>query len=354
MHATCPDATALLLLRPGDPVTAGTGKTVLAGALADRLGFTALSSDRIRKELAGVPAEQRCAAPWGTGIYAAAWTERVYSELLARAGRLLALGEPVIADASFTSPAQRAAAAQAAASTHAELVQLRCTAPAEVTAQRLTARTGGASDVDTDIARQIAAVEAPWPQVVTIDTSQLSPDTAPGHHGGAVGGQGHAHAVERARDGAGADQERPGRRGAQRPGGDAAALHRTSGPDRQQVRVLIGRGDVHQVGTEWGGAVDVHPPEQQGLRAAARPGSSPPRNTGPSAPPWNRAGPTGTLRYRYGTNGPGGQPLVIGSLVVWTGLRPRPDGKRKAALPRRCGRSLSSSARVPVTALPAG
>jgi predicted kinase len=94
---------------------AGTGKSTLAGALADRLGFTVLSSDRVRKELAGVPAGQRCAAPWGTGIYAAAWTERVYAELLGRAGRLLALGEPVIADASFISPAQRAAAAAIAA-----------------------------------------------------------------------------------------------------------------------------------------------------------------------------------------------------------------------------------------------
>ena len=157
----------------------GTAKSTLAGALADRLGCTVLSSDRIRKELAGVPAERRCAAPWGAGIYTAAWTERVYAELLGRAGRLLALGESVIADASFTSPAQRDAAAQAAAATHADLVQLRCTAPAEVARQRLTARTGGISDADADIARQMAAVEAPWPEAVTIDTSQLGPGTAP-------------------------------------------------------------------------------------------------------------------------------------------------------------------------------
>ena len=157
----------------------GTAKTTLAGALADRLGCTVLSSDRIRKELAGVPAERRCAAPWGAGIYTAAWTERVYAELLGRAGRLLALGESVIADASFTSPAQRDAAAQAAAAAHADLVQLRCTAPAEVARQRLTARTGGISDADADIARQMAAVEAPWPEAVTIDTSQLGPGTAP-------------------------------------------------------------------------------------------------------------------------------------------------------------------------------
>ena len=85
----------------------------------------------------------------------------------------------MIADASFISPAQRAAAAAAAAAAHADLVQLRCTAPAEVTAQRLAARTGGISDADAAIARQMAAVEAPWPEAVTIDTGQLSPGTAP-------------------------------------------------------------------------------------------------------------------------------------------------------------------------------
>ena len=85
----------------------------------------------------------------------------------------------MIADASFTSPAQRAAAPQTAAAAHADLVQLRCTAPAEVTAQRLAARTGGISDADADIARRLAAVEAPWPEAVTIDTGQLSPGTAP-------------------------------------------------------------------------------------------------------------------------------------------------------------------------------
>ena len=165
-----------LVLAGGLP---GIGKTTLAGALADRLGFTVLSSDQIRKELAGVPAEQRCAATWGTGIYAAACTERAHEELLARAGRLLALGESVIADASFISPAQRDAAAATAAAAHADLVQLRCAAPAEVTGQRLAARTGGISDADAAIARQMAAVEAPWPEAVTIDTGQLGPGTAP-------------------------------------------------------------------------------------------------------------------------------------------------------------------------------
>ena len=148
----------------------GTGKTVLAGALAGRLGFTVLSSDRIRKELAGVPAEQSCAAPWGAGIYTAAWTERTYRELLRRAGRLLALGESVIADASWASPRQRAAAAALARGAHADLVPLRCRASADVVRRRLLARKGGVSDADAAVAREMATAQGPWPEALTIDT----------------------------------------------------------------------------------------------------------------------------------------------------------------------------------------
>jgi hypothetical protein len=46
----------------------GTGKSAPAGALADRLGWTVLNSDRIRKELAGVRPEHPAPTPFQTGI----------------------------------------------------------------------------------------------------------------------------------------------------------------------------------------------------------------------------------------------------------------------------------------------
>jgi uncharacterized protein len=162
----------------------GTGKTTLAGALAGRLGFTVLSSDRIRKEMAGIPAERHCTARWQAGIYTPGWTQRTYRELLRRVGLLLARGESVIADASWQLPGHRAAAAELAGTAQADLVALRCAARADVAQRRLTARTGGISDADAAVARQMAATQAPWPEAVTIDTSgpavgcaQL-PDTA--------------------------------------------------------------------------------------------------------------------------------------------------------------------------------
>jgi aminoglycoside phosphotransferase family enzyme/predicted kinase len=170
----------------------GTGKTVLAGELAGRLGFTVLSSDQIRKELAGVAPEQRCPVPWGTGIYTAAWTERTYRELLHRAGLLLALGESVIVDASWASAGQRAAAAALAATTHADLVPLQCTAPADIAQRRLAARQGGVSDADAAVARKMAAAQERWAEAVTIDTGGTGPDEfspGPGQPPGAVAAQ---------------------------------------------------------------------------------------------------------------------------------------------------------------------
>ena len=110
----------------------GTGKSALAGTLAGRLGFTVLNSDRIRKELAGIPAEQKSPAPYGAGIYDRSWTERTYQELLHRAAELLSRGESVIADASWISAGHRAAAQTMAGHAAADIVQLRCTAPIAV------------------------------------------------------------------------------------------------------------------------------------------------------------------------------------------------------------------------------
>jgi predicted kinase len=159
----------------------GTGKSVLAGAIADRLGSVVLSSDRIRKELAGFAPEQSAAAPFQSGIYERGWTERTYSEVLSRASRLLALGESVVLDASWTSAEQRSAAAAVADKCCADLVQLRCAVPAKLAAQRLRARTAGVSDATWGVAEQMSVIQSPWPGSTTIDTSDASLDGPSAH-----------------------------------------------------------------------------------------------------------------------------------------------------------------------------
>ncbi|WP_343947317.1 AAA family ATPase, partial [Pseudonocardia zijingensis] len=111
---------ALHHLRTGSPRLAlvgglpGTGKTTLAGALADRFGAVVLSSDRIRKELAGLAPSTPAGAGFRKGIYTPEHTEELYSELLHRAEQLLGRGESVVLDASWTAAPHRAAAAEIA------------------------------------------------------------------------------------------------------------------------------------------------------------------------------------------------------------------------------------------------
>ncbi|MET9750676.1 AAA family ATPase [Streptomyces ardesiacus] len=149
----------------------GTGKSTLSGALADRLGAVLLSSDRVRKEMAGLSSQHTAAADYREGLYTPEWTARTYAELLDRAAALLAVGESVVLDASWIDSAQREAARQTAEHAHADLVALHCHVPADLAAARLNTRSPGASDADVGVADAMAAEEQPWPEAVSVDTS---------------------------------------------------------------------------------------------------------------------------------------------------------------------------------------
>jgi uncharacterized protein len=163
-------AGAVTLVVIGGPP--GTGKSALAGAIADRLGFTVLSSDRIRKELAGMPPSRHVPEGYGTGIYTRPWTDRTYAEVLSRAAGLLAAGESVVLDATWTFARHRSSAAAAADRAVADLVQLRCSSPPQVAASRMASRTAGPSDATPAIAARLAAEQEPWPDADVIDTSR--------------------------------------------------------------------------------------------------------------------------------------------------------------------------------------
>jgi uncharacterized protein len=163
-------AAAVTLILVGGPP--GTGKTVLSGQIAARLGCVVLSSDRIRKELAGLPPQQHAAAPYNAGLYSPAWTSHTYEELLSRAGRLLTRGESVVLDASWTSAGHRACAEKLAHAVSADLVQLRCAAPAGLAARRLQARIGDTSDAGPEVAEHLRADAEPWPDAALIEMSE--------------------------------------------------------------------------------------------------------------------------------------------------------------------------------------
>jgi aminoglycoside phosphotransferase family enzyme/predicted kinase len=148
----------------------GTGKTTLGGALADRFGAVLISSDRVRKEIAGIDPLQPAPAAFGEGLYTAPHTEGLYAELLRRAGQLLARGESVVLDASWTRAAFRNDAEALARQTHSELVPLCCEAPAATARTRIAVRTGTTSDATATIAAAMAGSSDPWPESVPIRT----------------------------------------------------------------------------------------------------------------------------------------------------------------------------------------
>lgn len=86
---------------------AASGKSTLARALGQRTDFAVLSSDSVRKRLAGLPPDAPAAAPYGEGIYSAEHTRQAYAALLGQAYELIAAGRGVIVDATFKDRAHR-------------------------------------------------------------------------------------------------------------------------------------------------------------------------------------------------------------------------------------------------------
>ncbi|MEX1008590.1 MAG: AAA family ATPase [Acidimicrobiia bacterium] len=153
----------------------GTGKSTLATALADRLGWTVLRSDELRKDLAGLGHTARTGASYGEGIYADDATAVTYDALLQRARSLLELGEPTILDASWSDAQWRTRAADIARETSSDLIQLRCDLDAGVAAKRLAERerTGhDPSDASGVVAARMAVEFDPWPDAHVIDTAR--------------------------------------------------------------------------------------------------------------------------------------------------------------------------------------
>jgi predicted kinase len=87
----------------------GTGKTTLADALHEEVGWPVLQSDVIRKELAGLDPLHPAPSSFGTGLYTPAMIDQTYEEMCARAQQPLGMGETVILDASFSIESRRCA-----------------------------------------------------------------------------------------------------------------------------------------------------------------------------------------------------------------------------------------------------
>ncbi|HSF33358.1 MAG TPA: AAA family ATPase [Candidatus Tectomicrobia bacterium] len=158
----------------------GSGKSVLADALAQRLNVEVLSSDVMRKELAGLQPMTPSPDAYGQGLYSAERTEATYARLLQRAECLLARGQSVLLDASFQRSHHRAQAMQIAARLGAEFYLLECWCPEEELRRRLEARVARGDSISDGrwelLAQQKRAfeplLEVPPEQHLRVDTTR--------------------------------------------------------------------------------------------------------------------------------------------------------------------------------------
>jgi aminoglycoside phosphotransferase family enzyme/predicted kinase len=139
-----------LLLVGGLP---GSGKSTLARAVSAQAGLEHIRTDEVRKELAGVPAEQRL----GEEHYSPEWTERTYAECLRRASVRLFEGGRVLIDATFAAEPRRREFLDAATRWGVPALWLLCRAEPALVRRRLEQRRGDVSDADWDVYLQAAA-----------------------------------------------------------------------------------------------------------------------------------------------------------------------------------------------------
>jgi predicted kinase len=132
----------------------GTGKSVLARAIARAWGLEVLRSDVIRKELAGLAPGQRAGAEIDQGLYTPERTRATYAAMLERAVRCTRAGRPgapaqhagVVLDANFPTRALRAAAVAAGRGAGARVLIVEVAAPESVVHARLVERAASGLD----------------------------------------------------------------------------------------------------------------------------------------------------------------------------------------------------------------
>ncbi len=117
------------------------GKSTLATEFARRHGFSCYNTDRVRKELAGIAANERRPDGMGQGIYTPEFTERTYSAMLEYGRRDLAAGAGgVVLDGSYSRQADRRRVLDLAAELAVRVFFLLCTCSEAEVKRRLAIR----------------------------------------------------------------------------------------------------------------------------------------------------------------------------------------------------------------------
>jgi uncharacterized protein len=124
----------------------GSGKSTAARTLGDITGYPVVSSDVVRKGLAGLPRLTRPDAKAMQTLYGAELTRGTYEALARQADALLGSGRGVVLDATFRDPTHRQTVAEVGVTRGVPVAFVECRAPEELVRERLRARVHDVSD----------------------------------------------------------------------------------------------------------------------------------------------------------------------------------------------------------------
>ncbi len=120
----------------------GSGKSVVAREIAQRIDGVLLRTDVVRREL------------FPTRRYTEDETARVYEEILARSAQYLRQGSSVVLDGTFSKEKWRTKAREMADAAGVPMRLVEVVSSPEVVEARLAARTGDASEADVRVHRE--------------------------------------------------------------------------------------------------------------------------------------------------------------------------------------------------------
>ncbi|MDH4280827.1 MAG: AAA family ATPase [Acidimicrobiia bacterium] len=148
----------------------GVGKSTVANGLAAAIGATWLRTDEVRKATGdGRPPKYNPEAK-----------DQVYRDLIAQAETLLARGESVVLDATWSSEHRRSWARELAERTHSTLTSVQVIAPLELACQRLQVRRAvgdDPSDSTPELARRLDGSFESWPEALLIPSDRTITET---------------------------------------------------------------------------------------------------------------------------------------------------------------------------------
>jgi aminoglycoside phosphotransferase family enzyme/predicted kinase len=123
----------------------GSGKSALARGLGGRIGLPVISSDVVRKGIAGKMG--RLAVPLNEGIYSPTMTEKTYATMAEEVEKQIVNGAGAILDATFIHKSHRDKIIRVANKHKVPLVVIHCFASAETVRRRLAQREKEGKDV---------------------------------------------------------------------------------------------------------------------------------------------------------------------------------------------------------------